>query len=223
MKLVLFIPVLICALSACMSSKKCATLTDYNYQAVKSTTKFSSPQKVFVNLTETKLGPKARAEQLKSSFLPAIFYWKKENGILVYPDLITTKRLLEENIYRSCEAQKIGSRFDSLKISISNYDNSFVFNSESESYYILVYLITNSSKFIVDNSKLTILQVDVDLVYNQQHLKKTYNIERKSTLLDYDGSSNDVFIKQFLIEQQETERLWTNKLAEEIKRDLLTN
>ncbi len=212
-----------CVLSSCMSPKKCATLTDYNYGVIKYTTKLSTPKKVFVELPQTKLGTTAKGEQLASSFLPAIFYWKNKNQILVYPNLAATKCLLEENIQKSCETQKIGNRFDSLKISISNYDNSFIFNSESESYFLLLYLLTNTSKSIIDNSKETILKVDIDVIVDNQHLKRTLMVERKSTFLDFDGETREVFIKNFIQQQQETERKWTDKLAEAIKLELLNS
>ncbi|MDI9342018.1 MAG: hypothetical protein QM534_15710 [Sediminibacterium sp.] len=207
--------------NACISPERCAVITGTEYRAMGQRTKPSQPQKVVIDLNDSLMPEYSTAYYSKLLFLPLFLYWQNTHNITVEPGKYITTAILSQKIQKGLEKANLSEQYDSIKISIKNYNNRFVYYSDYRLLVFGVYFaVRGSSKNMSEEAPPSALDITIEIRKGKNRIEKRVVTERKRTNLSYNFMGKRTYVRNFVILQLENENLWLNKVTEAICKEI---
>lgn len=182
--------------SSCISSKKCTQIID---DFIKNKTKNYSTTKNNVSIQfkpDISKDTITKSIKVKSRFIPAIFYWGFENEILCNINKRELNKILTYKVNQILDSLNPNIKCDSLKILVDAPENRFVYHSEGQMFIIFNLIKSQDSKYILSKANQSLINLKGQCERSNIYLE--YSKEFKSVLHKFKGTTNEIFIIQYL-------------------------
>lgn len=156
----------------------------------------------------------------KLLFLPLFLYWQNTHNITVEPGKYITTSILSQKIQKGLEKANLSEQYDSIKISIKNYNNRFVYYSDYRLLVFGVFAVRGASKNMSEEAPPSALDITIEIFKGKNRIEKHVVTERKRTNLSYNFMGKRTYVRNFVILQLENENLWLNKVTEAICKEI---
>ncbi|MDI9340021.1 MAG: hypothetical protein QM534_05555 [Sediminibacterium sp.] len=201
-------------MASCLSSKKFSAIID-KYYADNSPAQGDPKIMVSYNTHDTITNSK----KLRSLFIPAIFYWKNLNELKALPASKYFSSMLKNELTKALDSAEVLSKIKNLNVAVYEYDNSFIFHSESHVLFAFLLYSTGSNKYILTNARYFKALINIETISGRL-IEKKYNGEIKIQGQQYKGETNENFIRNYLKSNDKEIKSISESLKEIVLTDL---